>query len=204
MSLPDGNTEIPPGKLAAIATVMAMRAEDRQPPAPIEGLPGWQFERVPDLDLERYLSLFRAVGRDHLWYARLLLPEAEIAASISSRRTAIFVLSIDGHDAGFAELDLATPGSCEIVYFGVMPDHIGKGAARFMMEQVIAFAFDQPIERLWLHTNTNDHPRAMRFYRRFGFRPERQFLELTDDPRLIGLYDESAAPRVPIFRSAGR
>ncbi|MEN3791245.1 GNAT family N-acetyltransferase [Fulvimarina sp. MAC3] len=204
MSLPNGNTPILPGKLAAIGTIMEMRAEDRQPLDPVEAMPEWRFERVLDMELSRYLALYRAVGRDHLWYGRLVVSEAEITALVASPEIAIFVLTIDGEDAGLAELDLSRPGSCEIVYFGVQSAHIGSGAARFMMERVIAFAFEQNIERLWLHTNTNDHPRAMRFYRRKGFRPVSQFLELTDDPRLIGLYEESAAPRIPIFRSSDR
>lgn len=204
LSLPDGNTEIQPGKLAAIATVMEMRPEERQALEPIDLPADWRFERAEHLSLERYRSLFRAVGRDHLWYARLLMSETEIAASLASEKTAIFILTVDGEDAGLAELDLSGPGGCEIVYFGVVPALIGTGAARFMMERAIAFAFERPIERLWLHTNTNDHPRAMRFYRRFGFRPIHQFLELTDDPRQTGLYDEDAAPKIPIFRSSGR
>ncbi|WP_040489506.1 GNAT family N-acetyltransferase [Fulvimarina pelagi] len=204
MSLPDGTTAISPGKLAAIATVMEMSPADRRLSSPAQWPDGWQFERVPDFGVDRYLSLFRAVGRDHLWYARLLMASDEIAAAIASATTAIFVLSIEGEDAGFAELDLSEPGSCEIVYFGVVREHIGKGAAALMMERVVTFAFERSVKRLWLHTNTNDHQRAVSFYRRFGFRPVRQFLELAEDPRLTGLYDQSAAPHIPIFRESIR
>ena len=121
--------------------------------------------------------------------------EAEGLAERNRRRSAAEAVEAEG----IAELDLSEPGAAELVYFGVTPDLAGQGAAHFMMERLIASAFAHPIDRLWLHTNTIDHPRAMAFYRRAGFTPVRQMLELADDPRLLGLFPRDAAPQVPLF-----
>lgn len=203
MTLPDGFTDIPPGKIAAIATILECRTPPSGEPAPAAG-PNWRFERVAKPDLASYVALLRRVGTAHLWYQRLSLGDAAIAAKIADEATVIHVLFDGERPMGLAELDLSEPGSAELVYFGVVSDLVGTGAARFMMNRLLRFAFGLDIDRLWLHTNTIDHPKAMGFYRRAGFSPVRQMLELADDPRLLGLFDRDAAPQVPIFEPNSR
>jgi hypothetical protein len=52
---------------------------------------------------------------------------------------------------------------------------------------------------LWLHTCTLDHPRALQFYMRSGFRPFRRQILITDDPRLTMGFPTGAAPHVPLI-----
>jgi hypothetical protein len=66
-----------------------------------------------------------------------------------------------------------------------------------MMNRAIALAFSQPIERFWLHTCTLDHPGAIAFYRRSGFVPVRLAVEVTDDPRALGLVGPDIWPDLP-------
>ena len=198
MQLPDGFTAIPPGKIAAIATVLEMTA----PPAGLEPLPGeanWQFQRVTEPDPAGYEALYRRIGGNHLGYSRLALPAEELAATIRHPDVAIHTLDVDGVPQGLVELDFREDGACELVFFGVTEALIGTRAARFMMGRAIAAAFARPIDKLWLHTNTMDHPKAMAFYRRSGFTPVRQMVEVADDPRLIGLFDRQAAPHFPMI-----
>mgnify|MGYP003645222921 CR=1 FL=1 len=203
MPLSDGFTDIPAGKIAAIATIL----ERTQPPRPDEFAVAeqfdWRFARVEAPDLDWYVDLLRRVGSSHLWYQRLIQSRDAIADKIADPSTVIHALSVDGRAEGIAELDLSEDRTGELVYFGVTPGLVGTGAARFMMARLLAFAFSQPVERLWLHTNTIDHPKAMAFYRRFGFVPVRQMLELADDPRLGGLFARDAAPQVPLFPRPG-
>ena len=176
--------EIGRGKIAAIATSLEMR--ERAAPRPVPaGVPG-ALQAWPQPDAERYLALFRKVGAPHLWFSRLYMSPAELDASLASPATAIFSWRVDGVDEGLLELDFAEGEACEIKYFGVTAALQGTGAARALMNHAIETAFARPIQRLWLHTNTIDHPKAMDFYRRSGFRPIGQSLELADDPRLNG------------------
>jgi hypothetical protein len=50
-----------------------------------------------------------------------------------------------------------------------------------------------------LHTCTLDHPRAVPFYLRSGFRPFKREIEIFDDPRALGKLPRDAAPDVPLF-----
>ena len=67
------------------------------------------------------------------------------------------------------------------------------------MEHAIAEAFARPITRFWVHTCTLDDPRALTFYRRSGFTPVAQEVEIAPDPRLNGLLPEDAGAHIPDF-----
>lgn len=203
MTLPDGFTDIPPGKIAAIATILECRGAPTGEPVPAAS-PNWRFERIARPELGWYVALLRKVGTAHLWYQRLSLSDDAITAKIGDEATILHVLFDGDEPMGLAELDLTEPRSAELVYFGVAPELVGSGAARFMMDRLLRVAFGFDIDRLWLHTNTIDHPKAMGFYRRAGFQPVRQMLELADDPRLGGLFQREDAPQVPLFEPNAR
>lgn len=204
MSLSDGFTDIPPGKIAAIATVLERTEPPREDELAVEERPGWSFARIERPEIDWYVDLLRRVGSNHLWYQRLIQSPEEIAEKIAGPTTVVHALLVDGRAEAIAEMDVSQENAAELVYFGVTPGLVGTGAARFMMARLLAFAFSLPIDRLWLHTNTIDHPKAMAFYRRFGFVPVRQMLELADDPRLTGLFSREAAPQVPMFPLPGK
>ena len=94
----------------------------------------------------------------------------------------------------------AWAGEVEISFFGVAPSEFGTGAARFLMNRTLAAAFRDRPGRVWLHTCTFDHPGAVPFYVRSGFRPFKFAIEVTDDPRLSGLFPEAAAPHIALVR----
>ena len=93
----------------------------------------------------------------------------------------------------------ARPGQCEIVFFGVTAKLIGSGAGRWLMNRALELAWSRPIARLWLHTCTHDHPAAVAFYQRSGFRAFRRQIEIEDDPRLDGTAPRDAARHVPVI-----
>lgn len=55
------------------------------------------------------------------------------------------------------------------------------------------------ISRVWLRTCTLDHPAALGFYRKYGFVPICQEVEIYPDPRLTGHLPRDAAPQIPII-----
>jgi GNAT superfamily N-acetyltransferase len=96
-------------------------------------------------------------------------------------------------------LDFSTPGQCELSLFGVTAKLIGSGAGRFLMNRALERAWSQAIARVWVHTCTFDHPRALAFYQRSGFRPFRRQIEISDDPRLDGTTPRGAARHIPMI-----
>lgn len=199
MVLPDGYSDVPPGKVAAVVTCLemlerpALRAE--RPAAP------WRLRRVPRPEAAWYRELFARVGADWLWFSRLVMPVPDLEAIIRHADVEVHALAADGRDEGLLELDFREPGQCELAFFGLSGALLGQGAGRWLMNRAIERAWQRPIRRFWVHTCTNDHPGALAFYLRSGFRAYARRIEVADDPRLAGLAPRTAAAHVPIIEA---
>lgn len=199
MTLSDGYHDIPAGKIAVVVTHLEMLAKAVPRPAP--QMPGaYSIEHVADPSVDWYRGLFRRVGGDWLWFSRLAMPDTALAAIIRDGNVEVYALSLEGRDVGLLELDFRVAGECELAFFGVAKELIGTGAARRLMNEGIERAWARPIGRFWVHTCTGDHPAAVAFYVRSGFRPFMRQIEIADDPRLSGGLPETAAPHVPMIR----
>ena len=195
--LTDGYHDVPRGKVATVVTHLEMRArpETRDVPAP----DGWMLTRIQTPTVDWYRALYMSVGADWLWFGRMKLPDAEIDTVLSNPKVHVYTLQKDGTDGALLELDFRRDGECELVYFGLIPELIGTGAGRFLMYAAIDAAWAEPIAKLHVHTCTLDSPQALGFYRRSGFVPIQQKIEIADDPRITFGYDRGLAPHVPIF-----
>ncbi|MGF1475195.1 MAG: GNAT family N-acetyltransferase [Geminicoccaceae bacterium] len=199
--LANGYHDLPSGKLAAVATFLEL---SQAPPKTDRPWPGdTNFVSAPVGDLDRYRRLYRAVGRDWLWFERLLLDDAALSSILGDPQRSILYLINDGEDQGLIELDFRHVPAVELTYFGVVPHLTGRGLGRLMMDEACARAFDGGASRLWVHTCTFDHPSALGFYQSQGFRAFKRSIEIMDDPRLKGLIDRDAAPSVPLMEKEG-
>ncbi|WP_375412864.1 GNAT family N-acetyltransferase [uncultured Bradyrhizobium sp.] len=196
MLLPDGTSDVPAGKIAAVVTHLEMTERRALPPDP-DG--AWTLRTVPSPDLDWFRNLYRRVGEEWLWFSRLQMPDAELAAIIRSPMVDVHALMHEGRDEGLLELDFREAGQCELAFFGVTAELIGSGAGRWLMNRALELAWSRQVSRVWLHTCTLDHPSALAFYRRSGFRPFRRQIEIAEDPRLAGTAPRNAAKHVPLI-----
>ena len=105
MILPDGYSDVPAGKIAAVVTHLEMsnvlrfalirRRVDARAGA-VSGS-GW------------FRDLFRRVGEEWLWFSRLQMADAELAAVIRSPMVDVHALVHEGRDEGLLELDFRRP-----------------------------------------------------------------------------------------------
>ncbi|MCP4385223.1 MAG: GNAT family N-acetyltransferase [Hyphomicrobiales bacterium] len=193
----NGYTDLPPGKIANVATFLEMTAPAADSPALPTSLVA---RRVVDPDPAWYRDLITEIGTPWLWAEIPLMPEEKLRAALSSPLVEIHMVERDGETIGVAELDRRNPGEVEIVIFGVVPAAIGTGAAHHLMSVTLAAAFRDDTKRVWLHTCTNDHPAAVGFYRRAGFVPYKFSVEVMDDPRLTAGFPETAAPHIALIK----
>ncbi len=196
MILPDGYSDVPAGKIAAIVTHLEMTARPAPRPDPAGA---WSLRRVDNPGLDWFRNLYRRVGEEWLWFSRIRMPDAELAARLHAPQFEVYALVDDGLDEGFLELDFRESGQCEIGMFGVTPKLVGTGAGRWLMRRALDIAWSRPVERVWLHTCTFDHPAALAFYQRSGFRAFRRQVEVADDPRLDGTVPRDVARHVPVI-----
>jgi GNAT superfamily N-acetyltransferase len=151
---------------------MAQRPTTMRPPLPHGHENGRSVllrARKPALHFYRYL--YETVGRAYHWVDRRRMTDEALAAIVQDDEVHIYVLYVDGGPAGYFELDFREPPDAELAYFGLFPNHIGKGLGTFLLGVAIDTAWSRPINRLWVHTNTLDHPRALPNYQRLGFVP---------------------------------
>jgi len=196
MLLPDGYSDVPAGKIAAVVTHLEMLERPILPPDP----PGaWTLRRVERPDLDWFRELYRRIGEEWLWFTRLRMSDTELAALIQAPAAEIYALVLGGRDEGLLHLDFSTEGQCELSLFGVTAPLVGGGAGRFLMNRALQRAWSQSVTRVWVHTCSFDHPRALPFYQRSGFRPFRRQIEISDDPRLDGTAPRDVAKHVPII-----
>ncbi len=128
--------------------------------------------RARGIPLTFYRYLYREVGKPHHWWLRRELIDVDLAAQIHAPTTQIDILYVDGCPAGFAELNLGSASAeIEILYFGLTPDYQGRGLAGFFLSEAIHAAWDHEPEKVTIHTNTLDSPRALQLYQRMGFSP---------------------------------
>jgi len=187
--------EVPKGQVATIVTHLEML---EKPALPATGST-LVAEDWPDPAVDDYCALFRKVGEPWLWISRLLMEEDVLAAILNDPAVEISLIRDGDEPVGFIELDFRQPGKCEIAFFGLIPEQNGKGHGRWMMNQALERAWRDGISRVWLHTCTQDSPRALPFYQRCGFRIFRQQTGQMTDPRLTGHLPRTAAPHVPII-----
>ena len=193
----NGYYDLPPGKIAALVTYLEMI--EPPPVRPVPELAGLALRRVAKPDLDWYRGLFRRIGTDWLWFGRLAMSDDEVLATIRHPMVEVYALMQDGQDEGLLELDRREPPDIELAYFGVTAAVQGQGAGRWLMDQALRHAWAHRPRRIRVHTCSLDHPGALAFYIRSGFRPYRRAVEVADDPRLIGLVPRDSAAWFPLI-----
>ena len=195
-------TPVPDDQIATIVTSLEMRAKPPLRPAPASPL---KLAHWPAPASDKYKTLFRRVGEPWLWFSRLVLPEEALRRILDDERVEVYAATDRaGIELGMLELDFRVEGTCELSYFGLVPELTGKGNGNWLMAQALGLAWRKGIERVWVHTCTLDHPAALGFYRRHGFVPYKRTVESFADPRIAGILSPDAAPHVPCLGSARR
>ncbi|MBR0553704.1 GNAT family N-acetyltransferase [Stakelama marina] len=183
--------------LATVVTSLEMTERPRPRPMPDAPL---DLVRWPSPTLARYRELFRRVGSPWLWYSRLAMADADLAAIVEHAGIEIFaVVDRDGVEVGMLELDFREAGQCELSYVGLVPELTGKQYGRWLMAHALGMAWRADIGRVWVHTCTLDHHHALGFYRASGFAPFKRTLETFPDPRVTGLLPRDVAPHIPLI-----
>lgn len=118
-------------------------------------------------ELARFLYL--AVGAPWKWYMRLGWEYRQWQNRLQDSRVQIWIAYDQGAPVGFFELESQAGDSVEICYFGLLPQFIGQGYGKALLEDAIQKAWQLGGKRVWLHTCSLDHPNALANYKNRGF-----------------------------------
>ena len=188
--------------VATVVTTLEMRV--RPPARPLPAVP-FRLVRWPVPTVAAYRTLFARVGSPWLWYSRLAMADAALAAILSDPQVEIHaVVDRGGIEVGMLELDRSEAGTCRIAYFGLVPELAGRGIGHWLMTHALMLGWTRETARMIVHTCTLDHPRALGFYRAAGFTAIARTLETFPDPRVTGVLPADAAPQIPCLSPPSR
>jgi GNAT superfamily N-acetyltransferase len=187
---------VPEGELAAVVTYLEMRSPpDRASPGS-----NLSLRRVEVPQPEHYRELFRLIGAPWLWFSRLTLDDAHLAAIIQHPKVELYsVVDQTSREVGMLELDLREPHDCELSFVGLVHELSGKGHGRWLLAEAVRLSWREGVDRVHVHTCSLDHPAALSAYRQAGFTPYKRAIERFPDPRLLGILPRNAAPQVPLL-----
>lgn len=162
-------------EIEVVVTHLAMNVRPRYsrphlPPGPVSALiaaerpPAWYF-----------LSLYGTVGGDYEWTDQHLVPKQELESFLHHPAVVLYTFVRAGWPHGFFVLDSRDPHRCDLSYFGLVPEAIGRGLGTFLIQTAVHMAWDRAgTRRVTVNTNSLDHPRALPLYQKAGFEPIRR------------------------------
>ncbi len=162
---------------------------DQAPKRPLAVLPAGVVLRSERLSVAGYRALYNGVGGAWLWWLRRMMPDDMLARHLANPAVAFHVLRVDGQVAGFFETDAGYWPNVNLNYFGLMPEFIGKGLGKLLLDAAVdsVFAGGSPLRGMTVNTCSADHERALPNYLAAGFHEVRRIQEVWDIPRRLGL-----------------
>jgi len=118
-----------------------------------------------------FLYLYRTVGKKYEWTDWLAAEKSVLEKFLSNEAVILYSLVFDGAPRGFFVLDFREPFVCDLAYFGLFDEMIGKGFGKLMMNRAFKIIVDRgEIRNITVNTNTLDHFNALPFYKKSGFK----------------------------------
>ena len=122
-------------------------------------------------DAQTNARFYREVGQTWQWIDRLIWSDEEWEKWVQRDEIITLVARYQGKEAGYVEMEKQDGGSVEILYFGLLPEMIGKRLGGATLALAVARAWEMnETARVWLHTCTQDHAHARSNYEKRGFR----------------------------------
>ena len=191
-------TTAAPAKLADTVTYLEMLAKPVRHPSPVPAAK-LALMRAERCTVSFYRYLYDVVGEPWLWYERRIWSDARLAELLARPDVEVYVLYAWGVPAGYFELVRAATDT-ELAYFGLVPDFIGRGFGAWFLNAAIDTAWLGGSRRVWVHTCTFDHPRALGLYQRCGFKVYERRPVTFDDPRVTGVLPRGLKhPLLPVL-----
>jgi GNAT superfamily N-acetyltransferase len=151
-----------------VRSYLEMRDRSALRPARVDD-PQIAIDQVDDWTPDFWRHLYAEVGRRYVWVDRLQWTDEDIRRYLGDPAVSLWVMTVRGQLAGYFELRREPEGAVEIVYFGLLEPFIGHGLGGHMLTEAVERAWDRGATRVWLHTNTLDHPGALPNYLKRGF-----------------------------------
>ena len=123
-------------------------------------------ESKDNFDLNKFF--YKQIGKRHQWVDRLIWQDKDWLKYISNENLKTYIFKRENDLVGYFEL-IFNNNDCEIAYFGILEEFIGKGYGGFLLSEALKIGFKRA-NRIWVHTCSLDHPNAIENYKSRGMK----------------------------------
>lgn len=153
-----------------ILRIHYLEMRNRQMLRPKAALPGFAVSLVDPSDPDLNRRMYHRVGHAWDWADRRSWSDHDWHRYVQRSVLQTWIGHWHGQVAGYFELEGQEGDNVEIVYFGLLPEYIGRGLGGSLLTRAVECAWSFPdTRRVWLHTCTKDHPHALENYQSRGF-----------------------------------
>ena len=117
----------------------------------------------PNFHLNKFF--YKQIGKKHHWTDRLIWNDKDWIDYLNSKGKSTYILKENDNLVGFFEqIFLEENLDCEIAYFGILEEYIGKKFGKYFLFEAIKKSFEMGAKRVWVHTCSLDHRNALNNY----------------------------------------
>ena len=127
------------------------------------------LELLDNKNFELNKFFYKQIGKKHQWVDRLVWQDKDWIKHVSNENLKTYILKEDEELVGYFEL-IFDKNECEIAYFGILEEYIGKSLGGYLLSEAIKIAFEKKVKRIWVHTCSLDHQNAFLNYQARGMK----------------------------------
>jgi len=117
----------------------------------------------PDFQLNKFF--YKEIGKKHSWTDRLVWSDKTWIDYLENSGVNTYILKQNNELIGFFEQIFDKDKlDCEIAYFGILEEYIGKKLGGYLLSEAIKISFNIGSKRIWVHTCSLDHKNALKNY----------------------------------------
>ncbi len=117
----------------------------------------------PNFQLNKFF--YKEIGKKHKWTDRLIWSDKKWIDYLENNNVNTYILKRDKDLIGyFEQIFYKDELECEIAYFGILEEYIGKQLGGYLLSEAIKISFKIGSKRIWVHTCSLDHKNALQNY----------------------------------------
>ncbi len=122
-----------------------------------------EIKHPPDFQINKFF--YKQIGKSYRWIDRLAWDDSKWINYTNNSNLETYIMSENDELIGFFEL-LFHPeiNKCEIAYFGILDQFIGKKYGKYLLTEALKLGFRKNTKNVWLHTCSLDHKHALKNY----------------------------------------
>ena len=128
-----------------------------------------KIKNPPDFQINKFF--YKQIGKSYRWIDRLIWDDDKWMNYTNNSNLETYIMSDNEELIGFFEL-LFNPDTskCEIAYFGILDQYIGKKYGGHLLSEALKLGFRKNTKKVWLHTCSLDHKNALKNYLKRGMK----------------------------------